>query len=362
MKKIVCELCGSNDFTKENGYWVCNHCQTKYTPEEAKKITVEGIVDVSIDKTTDLHNFQKLAIQYYNSSDFEQAKKYYSKILEINPEDWQATFYYGICSSKLSNLASFKLMDSVNSAKNAINIILKADMQEKMKTEHIIEIVSAVNSVTISYQEIAFNHYNQYWEMESSTTELIRRLQICSEAYTYCFDLSRYFKLSISQFQISLAENVISICIEICQFRKYKMYVKGTELEREYQLSLANRQKYITIYQQKVAFIKSIQPEYVPPRIEDRDMTKAQGCYIATSVYKTYDCSELWTLRRFRDETLNKSVVGRLFIKFYYLVSPKIIRVFGENKIFNGFCKLILDKFVKRLQLIGVSSTEYEDS
>ena len=38
----------------------------------------------------------------------------------------------------------------------------------------------------------------------------------------------------------------------------------------------------------------------------------SDGCYIATSVYGSYDCPEVWTLRRFRDEYLKGSVFGRL--------------------------------------------------
>ena len=35
------------------------------------------------------------------------------------------------------------------------------------------------------------------------------------------------------------------------------------------------------------------------------------GCYIATCVYGSYDCPEVWTLRRFRDCTLEKTWYGR---------------------------------------------------
>ena len=46
MKRIVCEMCGSKDFVKDNGFFVCESCGTKYTLEEAKKMMVEGTVEV----------------------------------------------------------------------------------------------------------------------------------------------------------------------------------------------------------------------------------------------------------------------------------------------------------------------------
>ena len=40
MKAIVCEMCGSNDVVKQDGFYVCQHCNTKYSVEEAKKLMV----------------------------------------------------------------------------------------------------------------------------------------------------------------------------------------------------------------------------------------------------------------------------------------------------------------------------------
>ena len=38
MKKIQCELCGSNNLVKEDGYFVCQYCGTKYSLEDALMI------------------------------------------------------------------------------------------------------------------------------------------------------------------------------------------------------------------------------------------------------------------------------------------------------------------------------------
>ncbi|NLX93020.1 MAG: hypothetical protein GXZ02_03995, partial [Clostridiales bacterium] len=38
------------------------------------------------------------------------------------------------------------------------------------------------------------------------------------------------------------------------------------------------------------------------------------GCYVATAVYGSYDCPQVWTLRRYRDYTLAETWYGRAFI------------------------------------------------
>ncbi len=85
------------------------------------------------------------------------------------------------------------------------------------------------------------------------------------------------------------------------------------------------------------------------------------GCYIATAVYGTYDCPELWTLRRYRDLYLAKSLLGRGFIKFYYSTSPSLVRLFGKNKWFNKIFKTIIDRIVHYLNNKGYSPDYYVD-
>ena len=86
-----------------------------------------------------------------------------------------------------------------------------------------------------------------------------------------------------------------------------------------------------------------------------------EGCYIATAVYGSYNCPQVWTFRRFRDNDLANKFSGRLFIKIYYVVSPKFIKIFGKTKWFNKLFKSRLDKFYNKLLLLGYSDAQYYD-
>ena len=85
------------------------------------------------------------------------------------------------------------------------------------------------------------------------------------------------------------------------------------------------------------------------------------GCYIATCVYGSYDCPQVWTLRKFRDDTLGSSVLGRLFIRTYYLISPRLVSLHGDSESLHSFWKKHLDKLVARLNDDGVQDTPYAD-
>ena len=85
------------------------------------------------------------------------------------------------------------------------------------------------------------------------------------------------------------------------------------------------------------------------------------GCYIATCVYQSYDCPEVWCLRRYRDGYLANHFFGRAFIKVYYATSPTLVKWFGKTKWFNKLFKPFLDKKVKKLIEKGYSTDPYQD-
>lgn len=112
---------------------------------------------------------------------------------------------------------------------------------------------------------------------------------------------------------------------------------------------LKHSRKVIEEYMRKRGFASAAQP------------TSSGGRYVATCVYGSYDCPEVWTLRRFRDSTLAATWCGRAFIRAYYAVSPALVRRFGDAGWFKGMWHGLLDAMVSKLQSSGVASTPYSD-
>ena len=116
--------------------------------------------------------------------------------------------------------------------------------------------------------------------------------------------------------------------------------------------------------------IKKYEPSYEPPKNQTvADITSniqnntqsSDGCYVATCVYGSYDCPQVWTLRRFRDNTLAETMLGRAFIRTYYAISPTLVKWFGDTFWFKKMWKCTLDRMVSKLQASGVEDTPYQD-
>lgn len=72
-------------------------------------------------------------------------------------------------------------------------------------------------------------------------------------------------------------------------------------------------------------------------------------CYIATMVYKDENHLNIHKLRKFRDTVLLNNFFGFQFIRFYYIVSPWLVLIFNNCRLFNLFFKLVIEKFILKL-------------
>lgn len=175
-----------------------------------------------------------------------------------------------------------------------------------------------------------------------STIEKLREDEL-SRIKLFLLDLLTYSHITGKDYRLDDFKSLIMVdCTVLCEFTNALTSIfRYLDEERK---------------QFMVEFVKGIA---LPPNIYNTN--KLGGCYVATAVYGSYDCPEVWTLRRFRDYGLATTFIGRLFIMLYYAVSPTLVKWFGNTKWFKKLWKSVLDKMVEKLQKKGFESTQYED-
>lgn len=365
MKVIKCELCGSNEFKKIGDEYECQYCHTKYGVEEAKKMMVEGTVEVTgtvnIDVSDKKKNYEKLAERSFNDKLYDQAYNYYEKLLEMDSDNWQYVYKKGVCAAWQSTLANFRVDETIKACKNAFNIIEINNIELENKESVCYQMADDINKVSVAFCQLAQNHYNEFWELESAAPEYWGHLQQLIDCEEYAKDIIKNYISSdeTKNLYVTILKNLIIYFCDICERRKYKSGYNqygDTYAWTWYKNEL--RAPLIEKYDKYVLELKNLEPQYVAPIMQKQSNG---GCYVATCVYGSYDCPEVWTLRRFRDNYLDKRILGRAFIKIYYFISPKAVRLFGNNKYFKKINKLILDKWVVKLNSNGYENTRYND-
>lgn len=172
MKQLVCEMCGSTEMLKQDGVYVCQTCGTKYTVEEAKKMMVEGTVEVQgtvqVDNSEKIQNYFELAREAKDENDCASAIKYYRLILEEYPNNWEARFYsmyYKVRQSSLRDVMSMlkKLENSADSVLTAI----KADEHIDDQAEYVLEVATKILELAVMV------HSSQMEESGSASADFL---------------------------------------------------------------------------------------------------------------------------------------------------------------------------------------------
>ena len=358
MKAIVCEMCGSQEFAKMDGMYVCQHCRTKYDPEEAKKLMVEVSGKVEIDRSKELDNLIKAARNARSISDNTSALKHYEKISSLQPDNWEALFYSVVLRNNIA-----KAENIVSSATNISNCLrkvlefIKANPQsEQNKVNAVKEVKDTCHKTVYLLTNIAEAEYKATISKINSmalSNSTIANSNLRTDALRECKERC----ISIINIMIYCGDYIEEVFVTTNQ--NYKEFaVSSWKTVIDYNNQYRNNHKSPILLKPYVDGIVSkihkYEPGYTIPQ------TKS-GCYVATSVYGSYNCPQVWTLRRYRDYTLAQTWYGRAFIKTYYAVSPTLVKWFGHTDWFRNMWKPRLDKMVKKLNNKGVKNTPYND-
>lgn len=344
LQKLTCEMCGGNDIVKENGLYVCQHCGTKYSVEEAKQLFIKGTV--KIDNSQKVDNLYQLAHRSLKEHDFEQAQKYYEQILLEQPDDWEAVFYSAYCK-----FIGCKVEDIKDNAEIFLNklettfLLLKTENEEDKEkilgiiTFFVIHLVDTLEGKILdkSYDDAIASTNDRNFDYDEKDLEETWRYESLVEVLDVVIN-----RLAPYTANKTLVEYKFSV-------QKKVVHIQSLMYNNRY----ADKKKIRSRLEKEQAEIAAYDPNY---KIE-----KLSHCYIATAVYGSYDCPQVWVLRRFRDEVLTPTQYGNFFVKTYYAVSPKLLQLVGDTKVFRKICISVLDKFVCYLQRRGFSDKPYED-
>ena len=129
MKQLTCEMCGSTDLIKDGGVFVCQSCGCKYSVEEAKRMMIEGTVDVQgtvkVDNSAFVEKYLANARRAKEKEDWEETEKYYNMVEQNDPDNIEAIFYsaYGKAKTSLTDDDVYKRAATFKVLRNCISVV-----------------------------------------------------------------------------------------------------------------------------------------------------------------------------------------------------------------------------------------------
>ena len=361
-----CTQCGANievDDTKEAG--ICKYCGTAFVTEKAinnyvinNNYNIQNANIVMPSKNID--NLKKLGFEEYKNGKYETADDYFRQVLEMDGDDQEAKFMryiVGVCEKNDYWTQTFEkqlkeCLSYLNNRKERIELIFSCC------EEMIMHVYCEERDLYLTTDKKII--------VENGESKGILLNGVCNHAYQALFVLFDNMEEFING-DDKLKDLWITICYDIdiildmrtaprCGTDGLTYYTSESGAESIYEVAKKYKE-----YALKVNKNFKLNPKYISPKEGGEGIKRAKGCYIATCVYGSYDCPQVWTLRRFRDYTLDETWYGRLFIKCYYAISPTLVKWFGNTKWFRKFWKSKLDKMVADLNNKGVKDTYYND-
>lgn len=443
MKAIKCELCGSNELVKQDDYFVCQFCGTKYTPEAAKKliidlnnpIQIKGINNIEDDLNNvasliqmgQLHKaeilLEKLSISATNNPNVwvMYAKFSYAKYIEGNNySNYRKECTHGGGTRSVYNNPKMGFND------RCIRCVEELHKHERFLIKGCPEDTGAIQQIQELIQKVETLSKENQSKAQKVAAELIESFYTVPNAYTYNSTFSWIDKNGTFYTSVKWVNNkpkLIPACLDDLDYEgRHKwpeIYIDAFPFLEAFIAEGENNAKlYSDVVsslneKQKISFVKCFIRHIAPsanipsdlkalniasingrtiilrvsydsdtgatysnsnftPEIQIKgnfeqilDSVKAEsvkgGCYIATCVYGSYDCPEVWRLRRFRDNQLSKTWCGKTFISTYYAISPTLVKWFGDTAWFKKTWKAVIDRIVIKLKDKGFEDTPYKD-
>jgi hypothetical protein len=249
----------------------------------------------------------KVAIEGRN---YQEAFNYYTKVLEVDPQNYEAWLGKGEAAGWLSTLADVRLSEMLTDIENAIK-----NAPEEIKENLINRSADCINSITIAYYQLMREHLLKFVALENTWENHGEQCKIILHFLEYAHILSPKDR--------RIMENIILICVDL---------IKGVKYDDPYHSDVwGNPHRYMRAFisegweenlkltiNQFVNKIQEIDSSYQPPQI----IKNKKECFVATVTMGDVNHPIVALLREFRDAWLLKRYTGRIFVRYYYILGP----------------------------------------
>jgi len=332
-KAAKCPNCGGELQLPDNRETVkCMYCGGEVVVQKAIR---DYAPQVNID------NLLELADKALAAGNLPEAKAYYTRILEVEPKNYKAWFGKGKSTSFHASYDKFDLSEMISYFNTAFE-----NSPEDLTTELKRRAGIVIDRVCSMYA----NTYVKESAKEQGSTFLTlwaqfrRQLQEMITYYLYA--------ITLAPTELAIYENAIFFLKTSLNRNESDEYYDEKNKIIDVMIKFAVTNNPSELIDGNEAFSK-IDPAMYQDKETSSDLIKDPfklPCYIATAVYGDFNAPAVLTLRHYRDEVLMNTKLGRLFVRYYYSLSPRVVRWMEGKTTINQWVKRILDKMVQAIE------------
>lgn len=363
----ICPQCGGAievDDSHEAG--VCKFCNTPFITEKVinnYSINIQNAVinmpNVKLENLKKLGD-EKLKTPHYpfEIDEYQKAQEYFLKVLEFE-DSKEYKLKADLCDNAI-HVDRVSLSYTVKIIRNVIDFIKEDEKAETFTEQRITVYADLIRVMTDAIEAISMYYYKRFSSgslnasvYASCLINLAKEKVVCANFLKRYNNNPKIIKVAVSL--CKTGESDLSSCLPT--------YVPNLSHDTYAEIPPVAKdiERIGSVFDSSYKVREDICNISESSESNNTSGNNNGGCYVATAVYGSYDCPQVWTLRRYRDSTLTGTWYGRAFIRFYYAISPTLVKWFGDTNWFKKTWKQALDKMVDNLNKNGVENTPYED-
>ena len=380
-----CTQCGATiEVDNKKDAAVCKYCGCAFIVEKAINNYTTNIINnnnfsgatINVSNQADANNLFQLGLSSYKSGRYEEAYQYFTRTLEIDRKNYNAIFGRGLALARLSTITQTSYdVNLLMAFQNFKDVIDDDNLASCLRSEDLVNFFDEIGNIISDLINLANMCYVPKAMNTQNINVVLGALEVLYNASNFSIDLMDEIRKTPEIYTEEMANVLYKLCI--IRIRAIDSLIA----EREYsvvwglrsgigQVNKVRSPKYKEYLELREVYVKEMLTIFpnkdIPFNIinvnSDNGQIKSNnGCYIATCVYGSYDCPEVWVLRRFRDYKLARTKRGRVFIKVYYAISPRLVKLFGNANWFKALWRRKLNRMVKKYKAEGYDDTPYFD-
>jgi len=268
MPALVCDICGGRLKIGEGKTAICESCGVEHSLERMKQKYREAKGVLHVDNAHLTENYYSLAKDAYDSGNKNEAERYCNKIIEINPDDFEAQFLKGKAVGWQSSLETMRFKEATLCFANAINS-LQGESDVKEANENVQAELRSLATSLIS------NRCDLFAESPTSANasgfknnlqEISSAIDIYEQSTGLTLDRNRVFEGVSPVVHLCMSLVFLTTLIEYkatSSSRAYSRYVTKADncieiMQKTIDLCDDDDEEDIELYQQIIAFQESI--------------------------------------------------------------------------------------------------------
>lgn len=290
MAALVCDICGGKLVMGAGGIAVCDSCGMEYSTDRMKEKIQEVKGTVRVDNSHMIDNWMKMGNTAAAAGNNKEAYEYFTKVIEVDPENWRAIYEKGKAGAWQSTLANLRTSEIYQGITMALEFISRLDMSEgeliDIKNEFAVALFNINNAITDLMDQNLSNlddkyfdaHWDQMWETRQRYLTNVSQLEdAVSLIIDFTDDLS---KSNVIEFKKRMCSDLRSACSSIQYWTDYSQSSLGYLGYKP-----EEKRKYLDKYWDLVYEIREVEPNFATDKWSYPDPF-GPGLHMSEECYK----------------------------------------------------------------------------